>query len=54
MGNLAWLGHYEECTGLFEFQYCLLEFNISMGTGNIEKYEVVKILSNLLYLNEEF
>lgn len=29
VGNINWLGHFDECDGLKDFHYCLVEFNIS-------------------------
>lgn len=27
IGNYGWLGHYDECEGIHDFQYCLVEVN---------------------------
>ncbi|KAJ8042589.1 hypothetical protein HOLleu_09375 [Holothuria leucospilota] len=34
VGNINWMGHFDECESLDGFQYCVVEFNISVAQSN--------------------
>ncbi|KAJ8017552.1 hypothetical protein HOLleu_44954 [Holothuria leucospilota] len=34
VGNINWMGHFDECESLDGFQYCVVEFNVSVAQSN--------------------
>lgn len=43
VGNLAWIGHFDECNEIPDFQYCLLDFNITEPVDHLQENNVVSM-----------